>query len=85
MPIRGPYIIPRRSWFHWHSTGARYFRDMRFKGLRSGFRRVKSEVHFLSMLRVKDRRARLRHRVKQAYDFRKRGQYVGPLLFEVWR
>ncbi len=62
-------------------AGAEWRRSLRFKG-RVRWMSVKSEVHFLSRSSVTLRRDRLKHRVRQAFQFRLRGQYVGPLLFE---
>lgn len=53
----------------------------RFPGLMKS-RRVRSEVHFLSMLSTLQRRNRLKHLVALHFRWRLRGQYIPPLLFE---
>ncbi len=32
MPIRGPFVIPRRSKFMWHLLGLYYFHKFNFPG-----------------------------------------------------
>jgi hypothetical protein len=64
----------RIAWSDWD-------RRLRFPGVMRG-RRVKSEVHFRSMLTAKGRRDRVKHLVRLHFDWRKRGQYVPPLTFE---
>ena len=32
MAIRGPFIIPRRSWFYWHVSGLYFFHRFSFPG-----------------------------------------------------
>lgn len=81
MALRGPNIISRQSAMRWHIAANQWHQRTRFKGLMRG-RSVGSEVQFLSMLTVKQRRARLRHGVRKIYQFRMRGQYAAPLLFE---
>lgn len=80
MPIRGRYIIPRMSLVRWRKAGAELKRWSTFKGARRG-RDVKSEVHFLSMLDAKQRRARFRHQIRERFYLRLRGRYLGPFLF----
>lgn len=61
------------------------FRDhdvsRRFRSLSKG-RRVKSEVHLLSMLSTKQRRDRLAYLIALHFRWRLHGQYIPSLLFD---
>lgn len=62
-------------------AGLEWGRELRFRGLMARFRPIRSEVEFLSRLRVGDRRARLQNEIVTRFHFRKRGQYVPPMTF----
>lgn len=62
---------------HWRE----WQRRQHFPGLMKG-RQITSEVHMMSMLNVKQRRARIKHHQAQNFRWRLRGQYIGPMLFE---